>query len=349
MQIVNLSVIIPSLNIDKHLVECLRSLDHLHKKNAEIIIIFDNGYIDPQAASSILELGFNWIPATGKGVGQALNQALTLSTRDYIARIDSDDIWLEERYAVQLRDLLNYDADCIISNVDLISNAGCSLMNPRVKLPEGEFWFPILLLGNLIYHPTLFCKREWLIQVGGYADLKIEDFDLWLRTSNSIMYVTEISTTKYRIHSSQVSNQLRNEDSAEELVPAFHSFMLNVNLNIPLLKDDPLKYIKQIIGQSKRSSIEIFDEVFQILQSEAKKMQGARGERYRRIILNRYISHLVMTKQFLRLPRTLVNRHAFFELFRLVFAHIQRGFLNAGFSTWCLLKNKHSSFYRKSN
>lgn len=348
-QILNLSIIIPSLNIDTYLVECLRSLEHLHKKNAEIIIVFDNGYIDPLAASSIIELGFKWIPSTGKGVSHALNQALTLSTRDYIARIDSDDLWLEERYESQFRDLLNYDADCIISNVDLISSTGYPLLSPRVKLPEGEFWFPILLLGNLIYHPTLFCKREWLIQVGGYADLKIEDFDLWLRVSNSKMYVTKISTTKYRIHSSQISNQLRNGVTAVELIPSFESFMSNVKINVSLLKDEPLKYVEQITGQSKRSSIEIFDEVFQYLQSEATRIQGVRGDSYRRIILNRYVSHLVMTKQFLKLARTLVKRHAVFELFRLVFAHIQRGVFNAGFSSRCLLENKYSSFFRKSN
>jgi glycosyltransferase involved in cell wall biosynthesis len=345
----NLSIIIPSLNIDKYLVECLRSLEHLHKKNAEIIIVFDNGYIDPLAASSIIELGLNWIPSTGKGVSHALNQALILSTRDYIARIDSDDLWLEKRYESQFRDLLNYDADCIISNVDLITSTGYPLLSPRVKLPEGEFWFPILLLGNLIYHPTLFCKREWLIQVGGYAEVKIEDFDLWLRTSDSKMYVTKISTTKYRIHSSQVSNQLRNGIMAKELIPSFNTFVSNVKVNMSSLKDEPLKYLEQITGQSKRSSIELFDEVFQFLQSEATKMQGARGEGYRRIVLNRYVSHLVMTKQFQKLARTLIKRQAVFELLRLVFAHIQRGFFNAGFSSRFLLKDKYSSFFRKSN
>jgi glycosyltransferase involved in cell wall biosynthesis len=345
----NLSVLIPTLNIDKYLVECLQSLEDLHKNNAEIIIIFDNGFIDPIAASSITDLGFKWITSTGKGVSQALNQALTLSTRDYIARIDSDDLWMEGRYENQLSDLMKYGADCIISNVDLISSTGFPLLSPRAKLPEGEFWFPILLLGNLIYHPTLFCRRDWLMHVGGYSDVRIEDFDLWLRTSNSKIYVTQYSTIKYRIHSSQVSNQLRNEVAAIELISSFNCFVSNMKLHKSLLNGDHLKYVEQITGQSKRTSIETFENVFGFLQSAANRMQGLRGEGYRRIILNRYVSHLVMTKQFQTLAITLFQRKAIFELFRLVCAHIQRGFLNAGFSSKLLPKNKWPSFIRKSN
>jgi glycosyltransferase involved in cell wall biosynthesis len=117
------------------------------------------------------------------GLALALNNAINLVKTEWIARADSDDINLYDRFNKQLA-LTNKNFDVIGSNILEIDKHG--------KLPKLTKNIPItnkeirkyLKLRNPINHMTVFFKTKLIKSVGGYPNIYLrEDYGLWIKLS----------------------------------------------------------------------------------------------------------------------------------------------------------------------
>ena len=115
------------------------------------------------------------------GLALALNNSLNLVKTEWIARADSDDINLYDRFKKQL-ELTNKNFDVIGSNILEIDNLG--------KIPKLIKNIPVtnqeirkyLKLRNPINHMTVFLKTKLIKSVGGYPDIYLrEDYGLWVK------------------------------------------------------------------------------------------------------------------------------------------------------------------------
>jgi glycosyltransferase involved in cell wall biosynthesis len=206
------SVVMPVYNGERYLHESIKSILNQTLTEFEFIIV-DDGSTDNTwqtmqnyaASDSRVVLVQN---RTNIGVAGSLNKGLGVARGEYIARMDADDVSLQERLATQVAFLDEHpDVGVVGSSVQLIDAAG-SLGNVR-RYPTMH---ALILWGLCFYapfaHPTTVFRLAVVERVGGYDDtlLANQDRDLWQRLS-SITRFANLGDVflLYRIHSSHVS------------------------------------------------------------------------------------------------------------------------------------------------
>jgi glycosyltransferase involved in cell wall biosynthesis len=111
------SVIIPCFNGEAFLKEALESVLRQGDLIGEVIIV-DDGSSNPvsnpsQFKNDVLKI----IRQENKGQGSALNRGIAESSLPFIAIIDHDDIWQEDKTRRQLKLIQEHDADAVIGEV----------------------------------------------------------------------------------------------------------------------------------------------------------------------------------------------------------------------------------------
>ncbi len=164
-----------------------------------------------------------------KNVGYVpiLNELLQISESEYIARIDSDDICVENRFEIQLS---------ILRNNQKIGLCGSSatMISDDEKL-NGQVWIQpekhseILFKAfteNPVIHPSVMFRAGVIKKTGLYNPglMPSEDLDYWLRASQFFeLYNVKQPLIYYRHHSGQISNRLNQHqaDNAWKIHLAF--------------------------------------------------------------------------------------------------------------------------------
>ena len=145
-----------------------------------------------------------------QGIVAQLNYGISRARYKFIARMDGDDISHPHRLEKQVLFIhKNSDIDMVGTNVIYINNYGRSVI--KKEFPENsnsiEYMMPILCS---ICHPTIMIKKEVLIEMGGYRNIKyVEDYDLFLRmlTKKKKMYNIQEYLHFYRFEKSYLKSK----------------------------------------------------------------------------------------------------------------------------------------------
>lgn len=154
-------------------------------KNLELIIIVDNPDITDEFRKILHSFAYfdNRIKVyyniNNIGLAMSLNRGIKISEGEYIARMDADDVSLEERLEKEIEYCELNNIDIVSTNMASISSEG-SIIKRRYNLSlNPEKTLPYFCS---IYHPTIMMKRKILDSFGVYQDIRIsEDYELWLR------------------------------------------------------------------------------------------------------------------------------------------------------------------------
>lgn len=118
-----------------------------------------------------------------KGLGAALNIAVSKAKYDYLARMDSDDISLPNRFELQMNEFridntLSLVGGMITEFVDTPDN----IVSKRI-LPCSDKDIKQLMKSRCsLNHMTVIMKKEDLLKAGNYQpDFRQEDYFLWAR------------------------------------------------------------------------------------------------------------------------------------------------------------------------
>ncbi len=183
-----ISVLMPVYNGMKYLAEAVESIRAQTFRDFEFIIV-DDGSTDrslqmlQRFAKDDARIRILSRPNTG--IVGALNDGLAVARGQYIARMDSDDIALPERFALQLRYMQAHpELVAIGSSVLMADPSGRALKDFTACTDSQKLRSNIVEIKDIgLIHPTLMARRDVLERVGGYRQQYnlVEDFDLFFR------------------------------------------------------------------------------------------------------------------------------------------------------------------------
>lgn len=207
------SVNVCCYNSEKFIKDTLQSVLDQTFSDFEIVVVDDGskdrtgeivkGFKDPRIKYHYQE---------NRGLSFSRNRALQLSSGEFIALLDHDDLWDPSKLELQLK---LFDAEpgtgLVYSGARVIDAEGRRLSDvPQARYRKGRVT-AALLGADFITCPTIIFRRSLLGSTGGFNEefAQVEDYDILLRFSllTDFSYVPEI-VVSYRKHASNASRDL---------------------------------------------------------------------------------------------------------------------------------------------
>ncbi len=205
------SVIIPTFNRGWIVAEAVKSVLAQDYCPIELIVV-DDGSTD----DTVRKLGpfmdkIILIIQKNKGVSAARNTGIKAANGEFIAFLDSDDMWLPEKTSCQIN-FFNNNPEAMICQTGEIWIRNGKRVNPKKKHKKlsGMIFEPSLHL--CLVSPSAVMIKKKLFEIKGNFDEKLpacEDYDLWLRISSDIpvYLIDKLLTIKRGGHGDQLSAQ----------------------------------------------------------------------------------------------------------------------------------------------
>ncbi len=180
------SIIIPAYNSMSFLPKTLDNVFQQTFHNYEVIIV-DDGSSDgiKEWAKTILDSRVKFIAQANQGLSIARNTGIAHSQGEYIAFLDSDDLWERSKLAKQVQVLeKNPEVGLVYTWVKLIDDKEQFLGKVWKTSLEGNVWAK-LVMGNIIACGSVpMIRRSCIKEVGLFRIVfGCEDWDFWLRIS----------------------------------------------------------------------------------------------------------------------------------------------------------------------
>jgi glycosyltransferase involved in cell wall biosynthesis len=177
------------------------------------LIIVDDGSTDETAAGLQRMAGTcRVITQERRGPAAARNRGAGAASGRYLAFLDSDDLWLPEKLAVQLAFMTAHPQVAVCQTEEIWVRDGVRV-TPKLKhrKPDGDIFKRSLELC-LVSPSAVMMTRDLFIEVGGFDEnlLVCEDYDLWLRigVDHAVPLVPQPLVIKRGGHRDQLSRAL---------------------------------------------------------------------------------------------------------------------------------------------
>ena len=117
------------------------------------------------------------------GLGKAMKLGVEVAQNDIIARMDSDDICLPNRFELQLKYLeLHPNVDIIGGQMTEFIDTPDNIIGKRIVPCDNEDIYDFMKNRCALNHVTVMFRKEAVLKVGNYQDwFWNEDYYLWVR------------------------------------------------------------------------------------------------------------------------------------------------------------------------
>ena len=236
------SIITPTYNHEKYIVECIHSAQSQSYSNWEMLVV-DDGSTDNtfSIAKELAAIDPRIHVFTQKNIGifrlsETYNFALSQAKGKYIAVLEGDDVWLPEKLDLQVKEL-EEDEQIVMSfgqayssTTDLSSNYGLTDFSAKSievlhNNPIGSAT-KVLLFSNFIVALTVLIRRRTLDQIGGFKQshqLPLVDVTTWIELSLcGIFSCIQQPLGKWRFYPNQITKTY-----TAEIHEGFYSFAMD--------------------------------------------------------------------------------------------------------------------------
>ena len=220
-----ISVVIPTFNRGSILSDAINSALSQTTPPREIIVV-DDGSTD-NTAEVLARFGekITLIHQPNSGVSAARNAGIEQARGDWIAFLDSDDVWRPDRVAILLQDIAGTDAGVHVANLEITGPGYEQELFRLRKFYHAGPW-PLrhedgfeFASHELMFLSSIAVRRDWILKAGGF-DVTIpfyEDIDFlyrmilfgpWLANAAVVVSLRRIDTVRGSLSSQFRDNQI---------------------------------------------------------------------------------------------------------------------------------------------
>ena len=214
------SVITATLNSSKYLREALNSILKQTYQNIEVLII-DGGSTDDTKEIANVFPKVSFVMQNGKGLFDAWNQGIQMCTGEFVAILDSDDIWNPTTLSDHVNALL-----CDSSKLGSVGQVKFFL--EKKQTPPPEFKLSLIEKSHLAYMPGCFMGRKEIFNRIGYyeTEWKIASDIIWFGKVKDLkdeIFILDRVVLNKRVHKNNISyNSVEEDIYGRELLKLLH-------------------------------------------------------------------------------------------------------------------------------
>lgn len=216
------SIIVPTYNQADFLRECIKSVLAQSYQNWEMIIVnnFSTDNTSEVVQSYLNDGRISYFEFKNDGViARSRNYAIGKAKGDWLAFLDSDDLWSPDKLQISMDTIVRKKVDAICHGEVWVYDNG--QRTPKIYGREFSSTFSSMLLsGNRVSTSAVVVSRRHVLDVGGFTDdpqmITAEDFHLWLKLMKSgvrFYFIAEL-LGEYRVHPAGNSQSVERNTSA---------------------------------------------------------------------------------------------------------------------------------------
>jgi len=212
-----ISVVIPAHNHERHVGPAVESVRRQTLPAGDLVVI-DDGSTDSTHDVLLAHSfeGMRLVRQENRGAHAAINRGVAISAGDYVAILNSDDVFLPERLEHAWGVARSTGAALVVGSVRLIDEAGDALAadhdsqrwyrEARAEPARSRSLRQALMRRNVaVTTSNFFFHRELWRRLGGFAAYRyVHDLDFILRAlalcPERVCYADEVSDVLYRVH-----------------------------------------------------------------------------------------------------------------------------------------------------
>ncbi|GEM_PF-3505572 len=205
------TVAIPSYNHEKYIAQAIQSVLDQTYQDFEIIITDDGSsdhtvnviktFSDPRIRLFCF--------AKNQGTSSAMNHCIREGRGEYMAILNSDDIFFPDKLEKQVKFLDEHnEIGAVFGSPQIIDDDGndfLDIKNIQKKNRSRFEWLNYFFWhGNALYHPSVLIRRVCYEKIGEYDEqlAQTPDFDFWMRLCMKYdIHILQENLIKYRIRS----------------------------------------------------------------------------------------------------------------------------------------------------
>ena len=181
------SVIIPTYNRGRLITRAIDSVLNQTYRNLEIIIIDDGSNDQTGSILGSYKNRIQYFYQENQGISAARNRGIKEAKGSYIAFLDSDDEWVEDKLAIQVEILDKNPNIGIIHNKMIILNEQGVKVGTKPTNDSGKTFQELIeFIGDL---PTssVITRSQCFQKVGVFDESlpTMEDFEMWMRIAKN--------------------------------------------------------------------------------------------------------------------------------------------------------------------
>lgn len=266
-----ISIIIPTYNRAAYLYESITSALEQTHTNIEVIVIDDGSTDDTREIIYSLQdqrVTYHYVKHHGV-VSKNRNKAISKAKGEFIAFLDSDDVWKRNKVENQLHKIQQYNLEAAFSNVDILHEHNGTLHSLEFpdyisNTQDNEEILDLILTNKLaIYASTMLLKTSILQKIGVQnTSLIISEMEFMSRIiAHSKIILDKTPLVTIRKHGNNISVQSLENNFKEK-------FLLINEL-----------YKKQLISKKKHKN-SLLIHYHSILKSTRPKLNLKQGLKY---------------------------------------------------------------------
>lgn len=199
------SVIMPAYNAEKYIRQAIDSVRAQTYSDWELIVVDDCSNDESAKIAKSYEMIDSRIHVyrleQNSGVAVARNYGIEKANGRYIALLDSDDVWVNNKLECQLQVLQNTQSNIVYCSYDFIDQNGVEIKKPFI-VPETTNYNK-MLVSSVISCSTALIESELLKKHMFKPEFYHEDYVLWMELL-SVPGVKASGHTKVLAHYRQI-------------------------------------------------------------------------------------------------------------------------------------------------